>query len=289
MKPWLLATRPATLICSWVPVILGGCIASSLGKFSFWPWFVALLSATLIQIGTNFANDVYDYLKGADDEHRLGPTRAVQAGLIAPKHMLYATVFVFVLALLLGIYLVATAGIPILIIGILSILAGYAYTGGPYPLGYNGLGDIFVFVFFGWVAVCGTVYVQTLMVPTIAWYAAIPCGAIATAILVVNNIRDAENDKKVGKRTLAVRYGKSIAKLEYLICMSTTVVVPIILYVFFDKSEIVFICYVALPIVFKCTQNVFHTNDPAVQNKTLKWTAMLLLFFGLPFSVGLLF
>ena len=288
LKPWLLAIRPATLMCSWIPVVVGGAIAQSLGAFAFVPWFVALAAATLIQIGTNFANDVFDFLKGADDENRKGPTRAVQAGLISPKAMLAGMVLSFVAAFLLGIYLVCVAGWPIVWIGIFSILSGFAYTGGPYPLGYNGLGDLFVFVFFGWVAVCGTVYAQMLSLPNLTWVAALPCGAISTAILVVNNIRDTETDKRVGKRTLAVRFGKKAAKIEYLLCMATIPLTPLLLVLFYDVSPWVFLGLLSFPLALTCIKNVLSSTDPMVQNRTLKMTALLLVFFGMPYSLGLM-
>ena len=217
MKRWVLAARPATLTAAVVPVAVGTACAHAAGGVEWAPALAALLGAIWIQIGTNFANDVYDAEKGADTEDRLGPTRAVASGLISAAAMRRAMVVAFGLATLCGVYLAWVAGWPILAIGVASILSGIAYTGGPYPLGYNGLGDVFVMIFFGFVAVCGTAFVQRLDVPLVAVVASVPVGALATAILVVNNLRDRETDTVAGKRTLAVRFGRRGAIAEYAI------------------------------------------------------------------------
>ena len=205
LRAWVLAARPATLAVAVVPVLVGTAIAHAMHHARIGPALAALLGAMWIQIGTNFANDVFDYEKGADTEERLGPVRATQAGLLDARAMRIGMIASFALATFAGTYLLAVAGWPVFVIGIVSIASGIAYTGGPYPLGYNGLGDLFVFVFFGFVAVCGTVFVQTASVPWMAIAASIPVGALATAILVVNNVRDGATDVKAGNSGGALR------------------------------------------------------------------------------------
>src|SRR5580692_1531577 len=214
LRVWLLACRPATLVAAFVPVAVGAACAVADAHFRAGPALAALLGAVFIQIGTNLANDVYDFERGADTAERLGPTRAVQAGLLTARQVRAGMVVAFGLATLAGAYLVSAAGWPVVAIGVLSVASGIAYTGGPYPLGYHGLGDVFVMAFFGFVAVCGTVFVQAHEVPLLAWLAAVPVGAIATAVLVVNNLRDREQDARAGKRTLAVRFGRRAGVVE---------------------------------------------------------------------------
>ncbi|HYP87896.1 MAG TPA: 1,4-dihydroxy-2-naphthoate polyprenyltransferase, partial [Polyangiaceae bacterium] len=226
---WVLAARPKTLSAASVPVLVGSACAFALESFRWGPALAALGGALLLQIGANFANDVYDYEKGADTAERLGPTRAVQAGLISPAAMKQGMYAVFALSLLIGAYLTWVAGPVILAIGLVSIASAIAYTGGPYPLGYNGLGDVFVFFFFGLVAVCGTVFVQGGQVPALALWCSLPVGALATAILVVNNLRDCEQDAQVGKRTLAVRWGRRAVIFEYCLLLALAYAVPLFL------------------------------------------------------------
>ena len=215
MSPWILAARPKTLPAAVVPVALGTALAWSDGGFLGFPALVCLVFAVLIQIGANFANDYYDHQKGADTEDRIGPARAVASGWISPPAMRRAMILVFVVAFLVGCLLVPYGGPRLLLIGVLSVLGGIAYTGGPYPLGYNGLGDVFVFAFFGVVATGFTYFVQTqawtLEVTLLSF---IP-GALATNLLVVNNLRDIATDRAAGKRTLAVRFGVAAGVAEY--------------------------------------------------------------------------
>ncbi len=212
---WWSAFRPATLWAAFAPVLVGTACAQSVGCFALGPAVAALAGAVLIQIGTNFANDLFDFEKGADSVDRLGPRRAVQSGLLSPRAMTVGIVVAFGSAVLVGGYLVAIAGVWIVVIGALSIAAGIAYTAGPYPLGYHGLGDVFVFGFFGPVAVLGTVFVQCRAVPAVAVSPALAVGALTTAILVVNNLRDRASDAAAGKRTLAVLLGPRFARVEY--------------------------------------------------------------------------
>ena len=210
---WWIASRPKTLIVSIAPVFLGLSLAFHNGYFnSFFIGLFTLIAAILIQIGTNLINDLYDFLNGADNANRIGPVRVVQSGLLSESSVRLGAFLCFGLSLLIGIYLVFIGGIPILLIGSFAVLSGYCYTAGPYPLGYNGLGDIFVFIFFGLIAVPGTYYLQHLQKNLLFDIDSILIGSsigfIAVAILCVNNIRDIISDSNVGKKTLAVRFGK---------------------------------------------------------------------------------
>ena len=222
---WLEATRPRTLPAAVAPVAAASALAWRDGGFSAPAAILCLAFALLIQIGTNFANDYYDFIKGADTAARIGPRRAVAAGLIAPATMKQAMIGVFVAAFLAGLPLLAYGGWPLLVIGQASIACGYAYTGGPYPLGYNGLGDIFVFVFFGLVAVGATYFVQTEVLTTDVWLIGSGIGALAANILVVNNYRDAETDVSAGKRTLVVRFGRRFARAQFVAAHTLAVAV----------------------------------------------------------------
>ena len=212
---WVLAARPRTLPVSIGPVLVGTAVAAVQEGARLGPALAAGLGALLLQIGSNFANDVFDFEKGADNDARIGPPRASQLGLLSPGALKRGMLLVFALATLVGLYLSWVAGPWVVAIGVVSIVAAIAYTGGPWPLGYHGLGDLAVFVFFGLVAVVGTTFVQTGTGPGLAWIAALPVGALATAILVVNNLRDIETDRLAGKRTLAVRWGRGGARAEW--------------------------------------------------------------------------
>ncbi len=284
MKRWILAARPATLTAALVPVAVGTACAYAAGGLRWGPALAALAGAIWIQIGTNFANDVFDAEKGADTEDRLGPTRAVAAGLITPAAMRVAMVVAFGLASLAGLYLTWAAGWPVMVIGVASVLSGIAYTGGPYPLGYNGLGDVFVMVFFGFVAVVGTVYVQTLDTPPLAWLASIPVGALATAILVVNNLRDIETDVVAGKRTLAVRFGRSSAVAEYAALLVAAYAVPLSLLA--SRGPFILLPLASAPIGVWLVRRV-ATESGRSLNATLARTAQLLLLYGALWSAGI--
>ena len=216
---WVLAARPKTLPAAASPVLIGAALAIGDGQLSLIPTIAALVAALLIQIGTNYANDYFDFMKGTDTETRLGPMRVTHAGLVTPQQMKKATTFVFGFALLIGLYLVIRCGWPILFIGIFSILFGVLYTGGPYPLGYNGLGDLFVLIFFGPVAVAGTYFVNTQSFGVIPAVAGLAPGLFSVGILTVNNLRDIDDDRAGGKRTLAVRLGRTFTLAEFAICI----------------------------------------------------------------------
>ena len=283
---WYMAARPKTLPAAAVPVIVGTGAAIGAGLFAPLPALAALIGALLIQIGTNFANDLFDFKKGADTAERLGPTRVTQAGLVTPNQIALATALAFGLATLVGVYLVWVGGWPIVAIGILSILAGLAYTGGPFPLGYNGLGDIFVFIFFGLVAVVGTYYVQAGTVSTVAWLAAIPVGLLATAILVVNNLRDILTDTTVGKRTTAVRFGAGFARGQYAVFCFASYCVPPFMWLTGVASAWVMLSWLSLPVLLPLLRTMRSESGRAL-NAVLGGTGRLELVFGVLFAIGL--
>lgn len=287
LKTWLMAARPKTLTAALVPVMVGTALAYGLGVGRWLPALAALVGAMFIQIGTNFTNDYYDFKKGADTAERLGPTRVTQSGLISPGTVLAGAMLCFGLAVLTGIYLVGVGGWPIVVIGLASVLSGYAYTGGPFPLGYNGLGDLFVFVFFGLVAVPGTFYVQALSVGPEAWWAAIPVGAIGTALLVVNNLRDASTDVKAGKRTLVVRFGTTMGKAEYVLLLVAAYATPLAMWGLGLASPWVLLALLSVPVAVPPLKLVLGAEGAAL-NPALGGTARLQLVFGVLFSVGLL-
>ena len=286
-QAWVLASRPKTLPAAAAPVIVATFLAIGDGVFQFWPAFAALIGALLIQIGTNFANDYYDFIKGTDTEERLGPTRVTQAGLLSPKEVFTGMWIVFALAVLVGIYILIIGGWPIFVIGLFSILFGILYTGGPYPLGYNGLADIFVFIFFGFVAVGGTYYIQAGTIPSQVYWASIPIGLIATAILVVNNIRDMEQDKIAGKRTLAVRFGKKVSQLQYFVMLGISYLVPVVMLVSGLVSYWILVVFLSLPLAYSLSKDIVEKQG-SVLNQTLAGTGKLELIYAILFSVGYL-
>ena len=216
IKSIFIAIRPKTLSVSIAPVLVGSSVALRDGNFNTDIFLLTLSAALFIQIGTNFTNDVYDFIKGADNDNRIGPTRAVQAELISVQNMKKLIFFTFALAIICGVPLVLKGGIPILFIGLLSIVSGYAYTAGPYPLGYNGWGEFFVFCFFGPIAVCGTFFLQTQMVSIESIISGLILGCLSVTLLCINNIRDIKTDREAGKRTLAVRLGARFVKIMFI-------------------------------------------------------------------------
>ncbi|RMD48585.1 MAG: 1,4-dihydroxy-2-naphthoate polyprenyltransferase [Ignavibacteria bacterium] len=282
-----MASRPKTLLAAFVPVIIGSALAYSVGKFHPLAALVALVCSLLIQIGTNFVNDLYDYLAGTDNEERVGPTRVLAAGFVSVKEMKIAIALVFGLTFLLGLYLVYMGGWIILLIGVLSILAGIAYTAGPFPLAYNGLGDIFVFVFFGLIGTAGTYYVQALELSTLSILTAIPVGALITNILIVNNYRDIETDKANGKNTLAVIFGKKFSRLQYLFFLILSYSIPVFLFIFFKQSIFVFLPLLSLPLGIKLIKMIY-TYEGSQLNTTLELTAKLSGIYGILFAAGLI-
>ncbi|MEK7775060.1 MAG: 1,4-dihydroxy-2-naphthoate polyprenyltransferase [Candidatus Zixiibacteriota bacterium] len=282
---WIMAARPRTLPAAASPVIMGAALAYDDGGFHLFSALAALIGALLIQIGTNFANDYFDHIKGVDTEHRTGPTRATQAGLVSPRQMIVAASIVFGLAIVVGTYLVMRGGWPIVVIGLAGIACGYLYTGGPAPIGYIGLGDLFVLVFFGPVAVGGTYYVQTNVVTKEALIVGIAAGLMSTAILTVNNLRDADTDSAVGKKTLAVRFGKRFARWEYLICVVVAGLIPSAMTLNNSDHRLVLLTLAVFPFLLKPTRKVFAQKSSEL-NTTLADTGKALFLFSLLFALG---
>jgi len=285
---WWSAARPHTLPAAVVPVIIGAALAWYHGSVNFTASVVALLCAMLIQIGTNFANDYFDFKKGADREDRIGFKRATASGLVAPESMLRATIITMFTAFLAGLYLVWIGGWVILLIGILSLIFGILYTGGPWPLGYNGLGDLFVFLFFGFAAVMGTYYVNTLQWSIEAFWASIPAGALCVNILVVNNLRDVEQDRISGKRTLGVLFGELALKVEYLIMLLMAYTTLLIFYTMNGYTATILLPLLALPFALYSMRSVWHHSDKSELNQTLERTGQFLVLFGVLFATGIL-
>ena len=284
---WGLAVRLRTLPAAAAGVITGSALSWYDGFFRFDAALACLLTAILLQIGSNLANDVFDFERGTDTAERAGPVRVTQAGLLTPSQVKRGMLVVFGLAALFGLYLAWLGGWPIVILGIAAILSAIAYTGGPFPLGYYGLGDLFVFIFFGLASVTGTYYVQAGFVSTAAWWMAIPPGLIITAILVVNNLRDLENDRKAGKRTLAVILGERASKAEYLICMSVAyLIIPLAAWLGVIPW-LSLITWLSLPLAIRSTRIVLLQKGRSL-NAALAGTSQVALLLSILFWVGLL-
>jgi len=290
MRIWLMAARPRTLPAAIAPVLVGTAAAvEAAGKLPRVGAFIAaLIGSIFIQIGTNLANDYSDARRGADTADRLGPVRVTSAGLVTPQRVLTATWIAFGVAILCGIYLTAVAGLVILLIGALSIAAGVLYTGGPRPYGYAGLGEVFVFLFFGLVAVNGSYYVQLERLEALPLGLSIAVGFLATAILVVNNVRDLETDRRAAKMTLAVRMGRHNAVVLYRsLVLGAFVVLPITLAIG-GGSLLPLIGLLALPMAFKPMRAMTNRTDGPSLNGALAGTGALLGIFSLLVSIGLL-
>ena len=282
---WILAARPKTLWASISPVVIGIAMAFGDGGFHAPAALVALACSVLIQVATNFANDLFDYQKGADTEARQGPMRVTQAGLATPGMMKRGIFVVLTLTLLGGLYLIWRGGWPAALIGIFSVAAGMLYTGGPRPLGYVGLGDLFVLVFFGPVAVAGTYYVQALTVTATVIVAGLAPGLLSVAILAVNNLRDADEDRRTGKRTLAVRFGPGFARAEYIIAVVMACILPLVLYLASGQHPYSVAAVAVVAVALPAFRRLFTTEGPLL-NPVLAYTARLLLLYSAVFSIG---
>jgi 1,4-dihydroxy-2-naphthoate polyprenyltransferase len=306
LRLWLMAARPRTLPAAIAPVLVGsaaawwvandscavevGASASVLCDPVFrWGAFIAaLLGSILIQIGTNLANDYSDAKRGADDADRLGPVRVTSSGLVAPRRVLYATWLAFGAAAVAGIYLAVVAGPVILAVGAASILAGVLYTGGPRPYGYAGMGELFVFLFFGLVAVNGSYFVQLERLDWLAFWLSIPVGLLSTAILVVNNVRDIETDRRAGKRTLAVRLGRERTRKLYLALVGGAYPVLIVGLTAADGPEAALIALFSAPLAIAPARAVLSATDGPALNRALAQTGTLLGAFSILLAAGLL-
>lgn len=283
---WWLAIRPKTLPAAASSVIVGTALAWWNGGFSLWPALAALAIALLLQIGSNLANDVYDHERGADTEDRLGPLRVTQAGLLTRKQVKTGMKVVFALALVCGLYLVTVRGWLVLVIGAAAIISAIAYTGGPYPLGYHGLGEVFVFLFFGVTSVVGTYWVQAGDAPGVVWLMSVPVGMLITAIIVVNNLRDIEQDRVVGKHTVAARIGVQATKWEYAICVAIAYLVVAGAVIARALPALVLLAWLSLPLAYLTARIVF-TQAGRPLNAALAKTGQLTLAFSVLFALGL--
>ncbi|MBN1609737.1 MAG: 1,4-dihydroxy-2-naphthoate polyprenyltransferase [Polyangiaceae bacterium] len=287
-RAWWLAVRPATLSLGVAPVLVGTACAHQAGGLNVGAALAALAGAVLLQIGANLSNDVFDFEKGADAAERLGPTRVVQAGMLSAAAVRTGMAISFALATVAGVYLVAVAGPVVVVIGLLSIVSAIAYTAGPYPLGYNGLGEVFVVLFFGFVAVVGTAFVQVRAVPGLAWLASLPPGLLSAAVLTVNNIRDRESDARVGKRTLAVRLGRRGAFAEFVALLGVSYAVPLVMVLAQLARATVLLSWATLPVALLLVRRLAH-DEGRLLNRSLVTTARLTLMFGILFSAGIAF
>ncbi len=282
---WMMAARPRTLPAASAPVLTATAIAFAEGRFAAMPALAALLGALLLQIGANLANDVFDFHRGADTAERLGPTRVTQSGLLSPRQVQAGMWVCFGLAALLGGYLIWLAGWPVMAIGLFSILAAIAYSGGPLPFGYFGLGDLVVFIFFGPVAVAGTYFVQARQVSPAAWAASIPLGLLTTAILVVNNLRDIETDRKTGKRTLAVRIGAGATRWEYTLIVGAAFLTAPLMVTGGLAPVWILLSWLALPFAARLLRIVWNAQGRPL-NQALGGTGQLELIFGVLMGIG---
>ena len=279
---WLLAARPKTLPAAVGPVLVGTAAAFADGHFALWPMLAALAGALLLQIGSNFANDYFDFFKGADTHERMGPTRVTAGGLLSPAEVRWGMVVVFGLAALVGLYLITVGGWPMLALGASAIVAALLYSGGPLPYGYYGLGEFFVFLFFGVAAVAGTYYVQALTVSAQVWLASVPVGALITAVLVVNNVRDRATDAQANKRTLAVLLGDQGARVEYVALLVVAYAAAIVLAL---DSLWLLLPFASLPLTLRLLRDV-RTQRGRALNQTLAGTARMSLIFSILLSLG---
>jgi 1,4-dihydroxy-2-naphthoate octaprenyltransferase len=286
-EAWILAARPKTLPAALSPVIVGAALAWADGVFDLLPALAAAAGALLLQILSNFANDYSDFFRGADTAERLGPIRVTAAGLISPRELRLGIGVVIALAVLLGLYLVWVGGWPILAIGVTAILAALAYTGGPFPFGYYGLGELFCFLYFGVAAVCGTYYVQAHSLPLFVLLASVPVGLLVTAILVVNNYRDIDTDRRAGKYTLAVRLGRRGARIEYVALLVVAYAIPVLLWLRFGFNTWLLLPWLTLPLAVRLVRTLATATDGPTLNKTLAGTAQLGLLFSLLFALGI--
>jgi len=287
--PWLQALRPKTLTAAVVPVIVASAlVVAERFEFKIALSLCALLSSIFIQIGTNLINDALDFKKGADDEKRIGPTRVTQSGLLSHRGVMSGGFLCFFIATLLGIPLVIAGGWTIVIIGVLSLICAYIYTGGPWPLAYVGLGDIFVILFFGLVAVIGTFFLHTQSVSLGSIFAGLQIGMLATVLIAVNNLRDSPLDKLVGKKTLAVRFGVNFARIE----IALLVFLPFILgfyWVFEGEFLAAVLPILCFPLARRLVSDIFKTEPSPLYNKFLAKAAGLHLIFGILLTAGLIF
>jgi 1,4-dihydroxy-2-naphthoate polyprenyltransferase len=287
LSAWILAIRPKTLSAAVAPVLVGTGFAAGRGVLLVLPATAALVGALLIQITTNLANDYYDFRRGGDTEERVGPVRVTQAGLIDPTSVRNGMFTTLGLALAVGVYLAWIGGWPVVVIGLASLVCAVAYTGGPFPLAYHGLGDVFVFVFFGLVAVGGTYWVQALDFPLDLLLAGAGVGALNTAILVANNLRDIESDAAVGKRTLAVRIGRTGSRVQYIALVAGAFVVPLLGVALAGWPRTTLLALGSGVYVIGPMSRIMTTDEPRELIPALGGTARLVAAYGALLALGL--
>jgi 1,4-dihydroxy-2-naphthoate octaprenyltransferase len=288
LRLWLVASRPRTLPAAVAPVLVGTSLAGTEGTFKPLRFACALVGSIFIQIGTNLANDYSDARRGADTEDRLGPVRVTAGGLMPPRKVLVGTYVAFGVAVAAGAYLIAVAGWELLLVGAASIAAGVLYTGGPKPYGYEGLGEVFVFLFFGVVAVVGSYFVQVEQLEWEAFALSIPVGLLASAILVVNNVRDVDTDRRAGKRTLAVKLGRDGARTLFDCMLALAFVAPVAIFASGSLTGWVLLPLLAAPLAVPLRRAVRTRTDGQSLNAALAATGRLLAVYSLLLSVGVL-
>jgi 1,4-dihydroxy-2-naphthoate octaprenyltransferase len=288
LRIWLMAARIRTLPAAVAPVLVGTALAGYQHVFHPLRFLAALIGAVFIQVGTNLSNDYSDARRGADTEDRLGPVRVTAGGLVPPRRVLVATYISFGVAVLAGVYLIVVAGWELLLVGAASILAGVLYTGGPRPYGYEGLGEVFVFLFFGIVAVAGSYFVQVKHVDWEAFALAVPVGLLAASILVVNNVRDIDTDRRAGKRTLAVRLGRARTRAMFAVMVYLAYVLTPVTWAFGPLTAWVLLPWLTLPVAAATVRAVRNKTDGPSLNQMLAQTGMLQLGFCMLLSAGLL-
>jgi 1,4-dihydroxy-2-naphthoate polyprenyltransferase len=288
LRIWLMAARPKTLPVGLAPVLVGTALADTAGVFHPLRFVAALLGALFIQVGANLSNDYSDARRGADTEDRLGPVRVTAGGLVPPRQVLIATYVTFALAILCGVYLIAVAGWQLLLVGAASIVAGVLYTGGPRPYGYEGLGELFVFLFFGIVAVAGAFFVQTEELVWEAFALAVPVGLLASAVLVVNNVRDLETDRRAGKRTLAVRLGRARTRTLFAAMVYGAFLLAPVSWLFGPLDAWLLLPFLALPLAAPVVRGVKARTDGPSLNEALARTGQLELVFCVLLCAGIL-
>jgi 1,4-dihydroxy-2-naphthoate octaprenyltransferase len=288
LRLWLVAARPRTLPAAVAPVLVGTALAASEDVFKPLRFACALIGSVFIQIGTNLANDYSDARRGVDTEDRLGPVRVTAGGLMPPRRVLTGTYVAFGIAVAAGAYLIAVAGWELLLVGIASIAAGVLYTGGPRPYGYEGLGEVFVFLFFGVVAVVGSYFVQTEELRWEAFALSVPVGLLASAILVVNNVRDVDTDRRAGKRTLAVKLGRDRARVLFAAMVYLAYVVPLGVAAGGDLSWWLLLPLASLPLAPPLVRAVRSRTDGGSLNAALAGTGRLLAVYSVLLAAGVL-
>ena len=285
---WWLAIRPKTLPAAIAPVLLGASIALRRGGFTLLPALAAMLIAVLIQIATNLVNDVVDFSRGADNASRTGPARATQTGMLSPRQVWAGAIAAFGLAALIGLYLILIAGWPALILGVAALIAGAAYTAGPFPLAYHGLGGLFVLLFFGYGAVAGTVYVTAGSLPPETWVAATAAGALTVNILVVNNVRDVETDRAAGRRNIPVTLGRAGGEWQYALMVAVAYASPVVLICWDLASPWAMLTFLSLPFAVGVWHKLRSGLSGQGLNPLLGKTAQVLLLYCILLSIGLL-